>query len=510
MDPTTLAAPTPVPARSRRASAGLALAGLLVLSDLLLWQVEPGINLALVFLGLGLAILALHPGAWGERVVQASAAIYVLGLAPLVEAPSLTGVAVALAAAGLLALAASGALPRRFETMGGALIGFGLFAPFRLMGDGLGLLLRHEANPVRRNIWRPLLGWLVPLGLAGAFLLLFASANPLIEAALAAIRLDGAGAVLDPFRIAFWLLLAVLAWPVLRPLLPGWLAWPAGPVEPARAEGVVFGRDAILRSLVVFNGLFAVQTGLDALYLWGGVTLPEGMSYADYAHRGAYPLVVTALLAAGFVLVAMRPGGAAMQSRLIRGLVYLFLAQNVGLVLSSILRLDLYVEVYALTGLRLAAGIWMGLVAVGLVLILLRIVLGRSNGWLVTSNLAALWLVLWGTSLFDLNAVIARFNVEHSREVGGAGQPLDYYHFAELGPSALPALEDFLDRAEGRSEPSLRDFHLLAREWTSQVEAGPTDWRSWSLRGQRLRDVVGGQPGLAEAASGAMDGLNSR
>jgi hypothetical protein len=173
------------------------------------------------------------------------------------------------------------------------------------------------------------------------------------------------------------------------------------------------------------------------------------------------------------------------------------------------LRLDLYVEVYALTGLRLAAGIWMGLVAVGLVLILLRIVLGRSNGWLVTSNLAALWLVLWGTSLVDLNAVVARFNVEHSRELGGAGQPLDIYHFAELGPSALPALEDFLERAEGRTEPSLRDFQLLAGEWTSQVEAGPTDWRSWSLRDQRLRDFVGGQPGLAEAASGAMDGLDS-
>ena len=37
--------------------------------------------------------------------------------------------------------------------------------------------------------------------------------------------------------------------------------------------------------------------------------------------------------------------------------------------MSSILRLELYVEVYSLTELRIAAGIWMGLVAVGLVLI---------------------------------------------------------------------------------------------------------------------------------------------
>ena len=50
-----------------------------------------------------------------------------------------------------------------------------------------------------------------------------------------------------------------------------------------------------------------MQTGLDLAYLWGGLALPDGMSHAEYAHRGAYPLVVTALLAAGFVLIAMRP-----------------------------------------------------------------------------------------------------------------------------------------------------------------------------------------------------------
>ena len=75
------------------------------------------------------------------------------------------------------------------------------------------------------------------------------------------------------------------------------------------------------RSLILFNALFALQSGLDLVYLWGGASLPDGMSHAEYAHRGAYPLIVTALLAAGFVLIAMRPGGPAEQSRLIRPLV---------------------------------------------------------------------------------------------------------------------------------------------------------------------------------------------
>lgn len=46
------------------------------------------------------------------------------------------------------------------------------------------------------------------------------------------------------------------------------------------------------------------------------------------------------------------------------------------------------------TRLRLAAGIWMGLVATGLIFILLRIALQRTNRWLISMNLAALTTVL--------------------------------------------------------------------------------------------------------------------
>ena len=88
--------------------------------------------------------------------------------------------------------------------------------------------------------------------------------------------------------------------------------------QTASRNASFFGVDAILRSLVLFNLLFAVQTILDVIYLWGNTTLPPDISYATYAHRGAYPLILTALLAAGFVLAAMQRGGPAEHSRVIR------------------------------------------------------------------------------------------------------------------------------------------------------------------------------------------------
>ena len=218
---------------------------------------------------------------------------------------------------------------------------------------------------------------------------------------------------IDPIRIVFWVLVSVVAWPFLRPrprrtdlprvsarldastmtgTIPVWLS-------------LLGGQAAVLRALILFNAVFAVQTLLDVAYLWGGVELPEGVDYAAYAHRGAYTLIATALLAAAFVLIALRPGTAVAGDRLIRALVYLWIGQNVALVISAMLRLDLYVEVYALTHWRLAAFVWMGIVATGLVLICMRIAWRRSDRWLIGANIAAVAFVLVGSCFIDAAAL---------------------------------------------------------------------------------------------------------
>jgi hypothetical protein len=492
---------------SRGARAFLALVGLIVLADLLFWQVMPGISVAIFFLAVALPIVWLRRASLGSRTLLLSGGIFLLSLLPLIEALTWLSFLSGLFGTSLLALAASQRLPRLFEDATGILIRFGMLAPFRLVGDSLKFLAIGTGKGVGGRLSRTLLTWIIPTGFALAFLLLFSSANPLIETALSAIRLESAFELLQPWRIVLWGFVAVIVWPLLRPRL---LPWPKarqveGPLRP-RAESLVFGRAAILRSLIVFNVLFAVQTVLDVLYLWGGVRLPDGLSYADYAHRGAYPLIVTALLAAGFVLAAMRKNGAAQQSPLIRRLVYLWIGQNVLLVISSILRLDLYVQVYSLTELRIAAGIWMGLVAAGLVLILLRIVLGRSNKWLVTMNLTTLGVTLYACAFLDFSAMIARYNVENSRDLGGQGQPLDLYYLGELGPSAIPAIDYYLDHA-ARPEAELRDFRLLAGNMAAGVLARKPDWRSWAFRDQRLRDFLLGNP---EFASLGPEGIYGR
>jgi hypothetical protein len=251
--------------------------------------------------------------------------------------------------------------------------------------------------------------------------------------------------------------------------------------EPPADFLTLFSADTILRSLILFNALFAFQTVLDLVFLWGNAKLPSGISYGDYAHRGAYPLIITALLSAGFVLAAMRPGGPAEKSPIIRPLVYLWLGQNVMLVISSMLRLDRYMELYLLTGWRIAALVWMLLVVVGLILIVARIILKQSNGWLVRMNLISLTATLYICALINFDGMIADYNVTHSKEASGKGVNLDLYYLTSLGPQALPAIDRAM-RLPGIAPSQCGRNRLL----TIQA-ADIASWRSWGFRSWRLQ-----------------------
>ena len=334
MSETTLSAPTRVPAPPslRLRHAGRAIAATLALvaiADFLLFGHDVGLSLPLLVaaIAVGIALTATKP-----ITIKSAAVAFGLTVAaalPLLEAPSLIGVFCALLALSVLALTLSGRLPARLTSLPWKLFGFALLAPFRWIEDGVQLLASQSGTGIGRAIIRQFVIWLVPVGCAVVFVCLFSSANPVIETVLARIDPSFLAQFANPERIVLWMVVAVVVWPLLIPRLFQKRSFKAAVAStgatPGR-ESLLFGPAAILRSLIVFNAIFAVQTALDLTYLWGGAALPDGMTHADYAHRGAYPLIATALLAGAFVLAAMRQGGAGEQNKVIRWLVYGWIA----------------------------------------------------------------------------------------------------------------------------------------------------------------------------------------
>lgn len=363
-----------------------------------------------------------------------------------------------------------------------------LRGPFRLLGDAV----RVFSLPA---LTAGFTVWFIPVLLSGIFVFLFTSANPLLEKWISLLNPGNATSYVSLPRVLFWAAALSLVWPFVQVRWHRKAEMTADPALAATTEQEkpadaidFFGAATILRSLILFNLLFAVQTVLDVTYLWGNATLPADISYAAYAHRGAYPLILTALLAAGFVLMAMNPGGPAERSKVIRPLVYLWVAQNVLLVASSILRLDLYVQIYLLTWWRVAAFIWMLLVAFGLLLIVARIKLNRSNEWLIRANLITLTATLYVCSLVNFAAIIANYNVDHSREVSGKGLTADINYLFQLGPQALPAIDRAI--ALRGSDPNLVSRRNCLVE---QHRNDLASWRAWGFRSWRLQRILDAQ-----------------
>ncbi len=479
----------------------IAALALTAVSDRILFNAPVGLSLFVFALLTGGAALWLHRLLAGKMQLILAACLYGMALPPLLENISPLSIAVAFSLFAVASLTLSdgrcGALFDKGKRLAMFLLSMPVAAPVGVLG------WRKASKAAGRQIisFATAGVWLMPLVVGLVFLALFEQANPIIAQWLRRLDFWAIFDLLNPQRLFFLGFIFVITWPFLRPMVrklrPSKTvdqinAPLAGSHLPDRAQSVadvLFGEAAILRALLVFNLMFGMQSLLDAAYLFGGAALPDGMTYASYAHRGAYPLIVTALLAALFVLLALRSGSAARANRLIRQLVYLWVGQNILLVFSSILRLDLYVDAYGLTYWRIAAFMWMAMVACGLALIVWRIVADKSTEWLVGSNLTIAATVLYAACFVNFAAIIATYNTAHGIK--------DYLYLASLGPQAIPALDRELDADWSIGSAKLRtgrdDYgysSLSLADWRSrellQFQVRYTDWRGWTLRGWRL------------------------
>ena len=468
---------------------------LAVLADWLFYEHGVGISAVIFAIALACGSLLANLAELRRKEVRLAGALLLTALLPAIEEINPASLALLALALGVGLLLTTDRGRRGLAEHAAGLCDLYLVAPFRFFRD---MVATFNLPALTTGFTL----WFIPVSLSGVFLFLLVSANPLLEKWLSAMYPSQPASYISLGRVLFWIVAVSLIWPFIH---VRWLIKPAeaGLTEAADAAAReassqrldFFGTATILRSLILFNLLFAVQTVLDAAFLWGNATLPDDISYASYAHRGAYPLILTALLAAAFVLAAMKPGGPGEKSTVIRRLVYLWIAQNVLLVASSILRLDLYVQIYLLTWWRVAAFIWMMLVLAGLLLIVARIVLNRSNEWLIGANLVTLTATLYICALTNFPAIIADYNVSHSREASGKGVAVDLDYLFRLGPQALPAIEEAI--ALRGTNPALvsRRGSLVERQAKDMAS-----WRSWGFRSWRLQRKLDARQKISTAS----------
>jgi Domain of unknown function (DUF4173) len=434
---------------SRRAPALLAL---MLLADVLFYDQRIGLSLAIFAVTIGIALhLVTHHG---DRT---NIAILTLSTLPVIE--DLNPLSATILTLGLIifTLRAHGGPSLTWAHIPIAVAAFAAQALPRAALDAPTALrnirqhLPNRPSHLRHN-------WAVPLGLGLCFAILLTLSNPILQTQaerLLTIDLSPGAATR---HAAFCLAIAAAIWPFLA--TPR--AIPTLPQTTLNTSRLGINAASVSHALILFNALFAVQTALDLTYLWAGTTLPHGMTPATYAHRGAYPLLATALLAGAFTLIS-RPFA---QGRL-RNLLLAWVAQNVLLVISALYRLDLYIQTFGLTYLRLSAGIWMALVGAGLALTAWQILRHRSNAWLVIRCALLAAGTLYTCAFINFAHIIASVNLSRPS--------YDQTYLCNLGPNAAAAI-----RAQRLTCPNAVPI--------------PMHWRDWGFRTARVQGYLAAHP----------------
>jgi hypothetical protein len=244
--------------------------GLVVLADWLFYDQRAGLSVALFAVALMCGSLAANFGGLDRTRAVRAAAIFLTGLMPAVEELNPVSFAFLIVALGSgIAILTDPNLKRLGDWLV-ALRDLLLVGPFRSIADATGLL-----NLAKLSAGFAL--WFVPLALGSLFVLLFASANPLIEKWLAMLNPGSATSHVDIARLLFWVAALLTVWPFIQlrwrrriaidldALAPDSSRLSAGEDRATHPLPDFFSAPTILRSLILFNLLFSLQTVLDLI-----------------------------------------------------------------------------------------------------------------------------------------------------------------------------------------------------------------------------------------------------
>ncbi|MGW4159991.1 DUF4153 domain-containing protein [Streptomyces sp. NPDC004788] len=354
-----------------------------------------------------------------------------------------------------------------------------LFAPLGLfdsMVTGVvwaGRGVRERADASQGRWWPVLRTILIAVGLLVVFGALFAGADAAFSDLLGSLIPDVSLAQ-APWRALCFLLglfgAAAVARTAAAPLRWDRLTFGAGKAR---------GRMEWALPLVVLNLLFAAFNTIQLTVLFGGydkVLRETGLSYAEYARQGFWQLLMATLLTLVVIGLALRwaPRGGARDRRLVRAVLGTLCVLTLVVVASALRRMDLYVDAYGLTRLRISVvtmEIWLG---VAIVLIMAAGIWGARLLPRALAASAAGFVLVFG--LIQPDALIAQQNVDRYVRL----HKIDVDYLSGLSADAVPAL----DRLPG----DLRSCALWHIE--ERLREDDDTWYSTSLAETRARDIL--------------------
>ena len=174
--------------------------------------------------------------------------------------------------------------------------------------------------------------------------------------------------------------------------------------------------------------IYLVFSVVQILYLFiGGFQLPDGYTYATYAHEGFYQLLAVCLINLIVLFVCI---GKFRDNLILKIILTIFSACTYIMLSSSVFRMILYIQVYQMTYLRLMT-LW-GLLVIGIVLLGCVITIWKNSFCLFQYAMIVVTVLYISLSLARPGYLIAKYNLADKKA------DVDIHYLLNLGTDAIP------------------------------------------------------------------------
>lgn len=188
---------------------------------------------------------------------------------------------------------------------------------------------------------------------------------------------------------------------------------------------------------VVLNIMLLFINSLDVNYLYLSHTMPKGITQAQFVHNGVGTLIFSIVLGASIICYLFKGElNFIQENKTIKLLVYAWIAQNIFMVISTLLRNNLYVQNCGLTGKRIGVYYYLFFTIIGLLFTAYKIHKQKTVYFLYATNTWIWYIILVISASVNWENIIFKDQIKRYTKTG----VLDYEYATRFTETNLPEL----------------------------------------------------------------------
>lgn len=237
--------------------------------------------------------------------------------------------------------------------------------------------------------------------------------------------------------------------------------------------------------LVLIDALYVFFIAIQFSYLFGSLTdsLPHNLTYAQYARKGFFELVVVTLINLVILIGNLNYVNASEKkvAKAVKVLNTTLVISTFIMLLSAHFRMSLYEEAFGFTYLRILTHVFMGYLFVLFTLSLAKI--WRQSVPLLKSFIVVSLITYTLLNYINIDQLIAKNNIERYNQ----GNPIDISYLTTLSYDAVPELVDFMNSATDQVLVNELENKLRNKK---DALARVTPWQSFNISKYKAQESL--------------------